>query len=63
MHNTCKMALRNIYVFETVNTVFTNVMSLLITLPAPDGDDQAKFWQVLFYVLAKAIVRERYLRI
>ena len=28
------------YVFETVNTAFTNVTSLLITLPAPD--DQAK---------------------
>ena len=32
------------YVFETVNIVFTNVKSLLmITLPAPDGDDQTKF--------------------
>ena len=31
------------YVFETVNTAFANVTSLLITLPAPDGDDQAKF--------------------
>ena len=29
--------------FETVNTAFANVKCLLITLPAPDGDDQAKF--------------------
>ena len=34
-----KKALKK-YVFETA---FANVKSLLITLPAPDGDDQAKF--------------------
>ena len=31
------------YEFETVNTAFASVTSLLITLSAPDGDDQAKF--------------------
>ena len=31
------------YVFETVNIAVANVTSLLITLPAPNGDDQAKF--------------------
>ena len=29
------------YMFETVNTAFANVTNLLITFPAPDGDDQA----------------------
>ena len=31
------------HVFETVNTAFANVNSLLITLPASDSDDQTKF--------------------
>ena len=31
------------YALEIVNAVFANVTSLLITLPAPDGDDQAQF--------------------
>ena len=31
------------YVFETLNTAFTNVTSFAyIALQAPDGDDQAK---------------------
>ena len=35
--------LRGKYVLKTVNTVFVNVKSMLIALPVPDGDNQAKF--------------------
>ena len=44
--------------FETVNTVFANVTRLLITLPAPDGDDQAKFWQVLFSCTSQSVYKD-----
>ena len=41
-NNTCKMALRNMFLKLSIQRSRT-LTSLLITLPVPDGDDQANF--------------------
>ena len=46
------------YKFETVNTAFENVTSLVITLPAPDGDDQANIWQVLLSCTSQSVYKD-----